>query len=82
MANCAIVGAGNVLQLTADAIETCTGVIVLSPSDYQKFNESGFALTIEQSQSILTAVLVLWAIAYSFRLIVKTLKTDEDVKDD
>lgn len=83
MANCAIVGADNVLQLTAGTVETCTGVIVLSPSDYQRFNESGLSsLSLENSQAILVAILGLWSIAYSFRLLIKTLKTDEGIENE
>lgn len=77
MAHCAVVSTNNQLVLTADTVDTCQGVIVLSPADFQKFNVTWGDFTLQDANVLLAAILGLWAVAWVFRVLIRQINQSD-----
>lgn len=56
--------------------------VVLTSSQFAEMGVSPFALTLDQAGAIAGAILMLWATAYGFRMLIQTLrKSDESIEE-
>lgn len=80
MATCVTVDAMDYLKATTTSPDACTDYILLSASDWQAQQSPLWQLTPEQGSEIAGAILMVLAIAYVFRLVIRAYDIDETSK--
>jgi hypothetical protein len=73
MAICVQVAGDGALTTDGSGIAGCTGFIAMTPTEYAAMQPLLEPLTIAEGEAIGSAILVLWAIAFGFRAIRKSL---------
>lgn len=81
-AQCVVVDSAASDVLRATAAEPCLGFVVLSPTEYSAWVVSPLNLSAEDGVLLSTAILGVWAVAWSFRALARALNTDGEVIED
>jgi hypothetical protein len=77
VATCVELGPGNELIATATPPESCTAFIIQSQTDWLANQSPLWMLTPEQGAEIAGTMLMVLAIAYVFRLLIRATDIDE-----
>lgn len=80
MATCVELDANNYLVATTTPPDSCTAYIIQSYSDWLAQQSPLWQLTPEQGSEIAGAILMVLAIAYVFRLVIRAYDIDETSK--
>jgi hypothetical protein len=78
MAQCVVISAGAVVESTADP---CTGFVLITPTEYGLLNISPLNLSAEDGLLLASAIVGVWAAAFSIRAAVRALGSDGDVHE-
>ncbi len=82
MAQCVVLDTtSGQLVTTADTVDTCTGWILATPTEFSMMESVFTGLTIDQGQTIGVAIFTAWAIVWGLRMIA-TLIRDADPGND
>lgn len=72
MAQCVVISEGQVVEATGTA-ETCTGFLLMTREEFAAAQGAFVPLTIAEGATIGGAILAVWAVAFSLRLLRKLL---------
>lgn len=73
-----VISSGGVNTLAVTSSTTCEPgqVVLLSVADYQQLINSPFNLSLADGASIASAVLLVWALGFGVRMLIRTLSAD------
>lgn len=71
MAQCVAFDAGGVLMLSN--ADPCTTLVVLTPAEYGAMSLAPFQLDTQAAGEIALAILVVWAVGWGFRMLIRAL---------
>lgn len=74
MAQCVAFDAGGVL--VASSADPCTTLVVLTPAEYGAMSLAPFQLDTQAAGEIALAILGVWAVAWAFRMLIRTVNVD------
>jgi len=75
---CVVIDAGAVVESSADP---CTGFILLTPTEYGLMNISPLNLSSEDGLLLASAIVGVWAAAFSIRAAIRALGSDGEVHE-
>lgn len=77
MASCAAVGDGGVVVVTDEVYPACSAFVLVTPLEWQQSQSVFVPLSIDDASTIGGAALLVFALAWSFKLIGRFLQRSE-----
>jgi len=82
MAQCvAVANVSGTDVLVPSSADPCTGLVVLTPSEYSAWVVSPLNLSAEEGAALSVAILAVWSVAWAARALVRALGTDGEALD-
>jgi hypothetical protein len=79
MAQCVVISGGAVVESLA---APCTGFLILTPAEYAALSHNPFNLSVEDGALVGGAITAIWAAAWCWRALARTLRSDGEAVEE